>query len=349
MNNTNEKENNLFKKFAAMMWILHRYHQKNHHKSENMRNSYEKYAESRILALLKLQEEVTKKDLMFILGIPKQQFEEVFDKMNKEECISFTDSESDSDIIVKLTEKGKTSEIKEEKSGFNSIFDCLTDEEKGNLGQYIDTIVSSVKTKFKDDSDEEPESFDDFHRGSFHGKDFRQHDMRGKDFHGSFMPDHRMDRDFRGGHDRHFSFDRDREFGGFDRRHAMENERCGYGHGPHGHPGFDRNREFDGFDRRRHAMENERCGHGHGPHGHPDFDRNREFGGFDRRRHAMENERCGHGHGPHGRPDFDSNREFDGFDQRCSTENRRHAMKNSMCKSRYGFHKDFEFFKYKGR
>ena len=56
MNNTNERENSLFKKFAAMAWILHKYHQKNHHKHENMRNNREKHIENRILALLKLQE-----------------------------------------------------------------------------------------------------------------------------------------------------------------------------------------------------------------------------------------------------------------------------------------------------
>ncbi|MCP1223154.1 MarR family winged helix-turn-helix transcriptional regulator [Sebaldella sp. S0638] len=312
MNNTNKKENNLFKKFAAMMWILHRYHQKNHHKAENKRNSYVKYAESRILALLKLQENIDKKDLMFILGIPKHHFEEVLGKMNTEEYISLTDSENDSTVLVKLTEKGKTAEIKTEKSEFNSIFDCLSDEERENLGQYIDTIISSVKSKSDSDSEEENGFFGEFLGEDFHGKGFR-----------------------------HPFFHRDREFGDFERDFDMRDERCGHGHGPHGRPDFDRNRDFRGSDR-GFDMRNERCGHGHGhgPHGHPEFDRNRDFRDSERD-FDMRNERCehGHGHGPHGRPDFDRNRGFRGSD-------RGFDMRDERCGHGHG---NFDFFNYKKR
>ncbi len=294
MNNTNKKENNLFKKFAAMMWILHRYHQKNHYKAENKRNSYVKYAESRILALLKLQEDIDKKDLMFIFGILKHHFEEVLEKMSTEEYISLTDSEEDSAVVIKLTEKGKTAEIKNEKSEFNSIFDCLSDEERENLGQYIDTIISSVKTKSDNDSEEENGFFEEFLGEDSHGKGFR-----------------------------HPFFQRDREFGDFERGFDMRSERYRYGHGPHRHPhpDFDRNRDFRD-SKRSFDMRNQKCGHGHGPHGHPDFDRNRDFRGSERS-FDMRNERCGHGHGPHGHPDFDRNRDFRGSERDSNMRNER--------------------------
>ena len=285
MNNTIERENNLFKKVASMTWVLHKYHQKNHHNPENTRKHFEKYTENRILALLKLQEEISSKELMFLLGIPKHHFEEAVEKMKKKEIILLTDSENNT--IVQLTEKGRSAEIKNEKSEFDSIFDCLSEEEKENLGHYIDTIVSSVKSKFEDNSDNDTEFFDNFpkERDAFCKKDFEHHGMGGKEFYRSFMLNHRMNGDFNRCGEKHNPH-RHPDFHG---RHDMERRRHG-DHDSHRDFMFDRDPRFEGFDR-RFDMRNEKCGHGHGFQ--RDFDRNRDYD----KRYDMESEKCRSGHG----------------------------------------------------
>ena len=283
MNNTIERENNLFKKVASMTWVLHKYHQKNHHNPQNTKKHYEKYTENRILALLKLQEEISSKELMFILGIPKHHYKEAVEKMEKEEFIQLTDSENNT--IIKLTEKGRSAEIKNEKSEFDSIFDCLSEEEKENLGHYIDTIVSSVKSKFEEDSENDTEFFDDFHkeRNEFCRKDFAHPGMDGKEFYRSFLLNHGMNSNFnKCGEKRHPDFHG---------RHGLERRRHG-GHDSHRDFMFDRDPRFERFDR-RFDMENERCGHGHGHDFHRDFDRNKNHD----KRYGMESEKCRSGHG----------------------------------------------------
>ncbi len=283
MTNTIKKENNLFKKVASMTWILHKYHQKNHQNSGNKRRHYEKYTENRILALLKLQEEISSKELMFILGIPKYHYKEALEKMKKEDFILLTDSENDT--IVNLTEKGRLSEIKNEKSEFDSIFDCLSEEEKENFGHYIDTIVSSVKSKFEDNSDNDTEFFDNFHKGrdEFCSRDFVHPGMGGKEFHRPFPLNHGMDGNFSRCGEKH----KPHGHPDFHGRHDMERRRHG-GHDSHRDFMFDRGPGFEEFDRRS-DMRNERCRHGHDH----DFDRNRNYD----KRYDMENERCISGHG----------------------------------------------------
>lgn len=255
MNTINKKEDKLFKKCAEMMWVLHRYHRENHNKFEKTKDNHEKQAERRILAMLKLQEEMDKEELMFILGIPKYHFDKVLEKMEKSEFI--LSSEENGSFTVKITEKGKSEEEKEEKSEFESIFDCLSDEEKVNFGQYIDAVVSSVKPKLNDDTSE---PFNDFHRGNFHE---RHSGGQG------------MDRNFGRcgeGHDSHRSFN-------FFEKPDMEDERPVRGHEFHKHPHFHKDREFGGFDRRP-GMENERCREGHGPHRHFHSHREKDFREF---------------------------------------------------------------------
>ena len=286
MNNTIERENNLFKKVASMTWVLHKYHQKNHHNSQNTKKHYEKYTENRILALLKLQEEISSKELMFILGIPKHYYKEAVEKMEKEEFILLTDS--DNDTILKLTEKGRSAEIKNKKSEFDSIFDCLSEEEKENFGHYIDTIVSSVKSKFEDNSDNDTEFFDNFHieRDEFCRRDFAHPGIDGKEFYRSFLLNHGMDSNFNRCGEKH-SPHRHPDFHG---RHGME--RRGHGrHDSHRDFMFERDPRFDRSDK-RFDTRNERCGHTHGHNFHRDFDRNRDFDkGYD-----MESEKCRPGH-----------------------------------------------------
>ncbi len=268
MNNTNEKENNLFKKLGAMTWLLHKYHQKNHHNHENIKKHYEKYTESRILALLKLQEEIGSKELMFILDIPKHHFEEALEKMKKEEYLLLTDSEND--VFIKLTEKGRSAEIKNEKSEFNSIFDCLSEEEKENLNSYIDTIVSSLKTKFKNNSDNDTEFSDDFQRDSFHGKNLEHPGMDKKEFYRSFLLNHGMNDNFNRCGERHNSH----RYPGFHGRHDMERRRH-EGHESYRDFMFGRDQRHGESDNGRFDIRDERCGHGQGFH--RNFYRDREY------------------------------------------------------------------------
>lgn len=257
MNNTNEKEKHLFKKFANTMWILHKVHQKTHHKHTNMKKNYDTCTKNRILSLLKLQKEISKKELEFILDIPKHHFDQIIEKMAETEYIITAESEVNSDIIVKLTEKGEKAEIKAEKSKLDSLFDCLTDEEKENLGIYLDTIASSVKLNFDNSSD--------FFRDDFSEEEFWDYEMKERDFYKFFPPFHKMNKDFRDHKDEF----RPHRHPDFNERYRM-NRRRHEDFDPHENLDFERDGQFDDFDK-RHNPECERRGYSHAPHNNPDY------------------------------------------------------------------------------
>lgn len=226
MNKTNKRDNNLFEKLAEMVWVLHKYHEENHNQFEKVKNNHEKQAENRILAMLKLQEEMDKEELMYILDIPKYHFNKILDKMEKEENISFI-GEND-DIAIKITEKGKSKE-EEEKTEFDSIFDCLTEEEKTNFFQYVDTIATSVKPKL---NNEDSEYFDNFSKGDFHKKHSEHH---------------RENRNFRGKDQNYDSH----EYFGFFGKSGIENKNCGHKHGAQKHFNFRRHKDSGDYRRDR--------------------------------------------------------------------------------------------------
>lgn len=142
MDMNNEKSTDLFGQFARVEWLLHRYHQHNHRAFGPMGDIHR--GQGRVLALLKMQPEISQKDLSFLLDMRPQSIGELLAKLEKNGYITRTQSEADRRIVnIKLTEAGE--KATEQQHGRGELFDCLAEEERETLSVYLDRIIAHME------------------------------------------------------------------------------------------------------------------------------------------------------------------------------------------------------------
>jgi len=158
-NNNMEMENDyseFYEKLARLQWLLHR-----RHLQQTL--EYGPFADptrgqGRVLAMLKIQPEISTKDMSYLLGIRVQSLNELLNKLGKTGLVTREPSESDRRVLmVKLTEKGK-----EEQSGnadFSGIFDCLNAEEQAAFADYLDRVIAALENQVGAEDGEEMESW----------------------------------------------------------------------------------------------------------------------------------------------------------------------------------------------
>lgn len=150
------KEPELFEQFARIEWMLHRFHQHNHRMHGPMGDPHR--GQGRVLALLKMQPEISQKDLSYLLDMRPQSVGELLAKLERGGFIERTASEDDRRVInIKLTEEGRNAT--KQQTNRQDFFDCLNGEEKAELGSYLNRIINGMEERF------------DRHEG-FHGEHF---------------------------------------------------------------------------------------------------------------------------------------------------------------------------------
>ncbi|MDR1873523.1 MAG: MarR family transcriptional regulator [Synergistaceae bacterium] len=148
-----ENNTELFRKFARAMWLLHRHHQYSHSRHGPMGDPHR--GQGRILALLKMQPQISQKDLAFLLDMRPQSMGELLIKLERGGYITRTPSESDHRVLdIKLTEEGLNAAnvAGEGKSHLDGLFDCFTADEQATLGEYLDRIMASMEKEFGDNA-----------------------------------------------------------------------------------------------------------------------------------------------------------------------------------------------------
>jgi DNA-binding MarR family transcriptional regulator len=112
--------------------------------------------QGRILAVLKLRDGISTKDLSYLLGVRISSMNELLLKLEKSGYIVREPSEQDKRImLIKLTEKGRNVQ-QPETHNFGDIFSCLSDEEQMKFGEYLDRIIAILYA----DSDDDDNSFE---------------------------------------------------------------------------------------------------------------------------------------------------------------------------------------------
>lgn len=155
----NNMENDYFEfyeKLSRLQWLLHRRHLR-------QTLEYGPFADptrgqGRVLAMLKMQPEISTKDMSYLLGIRVQSLNELLNKLEKAGLVTREPSESDRRVLmVKLTEKGKA-----EQSGdvdYSGIFDCLNAEEQSAFADYLDRVISALENQAGAEDGEELENW----------------------------------------------------------------------------------------------------------------------------------------------------------------------------------------------
>ncbi len=171
----NENNLDLIGQFTRIEWLLHRYHQQNHTHHGPMGDP--RRGQGRVLAILKIQPEISQKDLSYLLDMRPQSLGELLSKLEKNGYITRTPSETDRRVMnIKLTQEGK--ETSEQEFSFEKLFECLDEEEQNNLSSYLRRVIETLEAQF---DDEQPEQgFDPRERGDnpFDGH-FGGHGRRG--------------------------------------------------------------------------------------------------------------------------------------------------------------------------
>jgi len=109
--------------------------------------------QGRILAVLKLRDGISTKDLSYLLGVRVSSLNELLAKMEKAEYVTRELSEQDKRImLVKLTEKGRSEEQPDAQDP-EDIFSCLTEEEQETMEALLDKIIAVLHENVSEDDE----------------------------------------------------------------------------------------------------------------------------------------------------------------------------------------------------
>jgi DNA-binding MarR family transcriptional regulator len=188
-----EQNDELIELFFKLHLLLHRYHTFNLKRFGPLGNPH--LGQGRVLSFLKhVHPHINQKELSHLLHMRTQSLGEILGKLERSGHIIRTPSETDRrEMLISLTDVGAAmnASIKQREEELNSIFDCVTEEDKKYLQDLLKRIISSLEEKLKE-SPVEPECDAHHEHGSNpHGEHFVRvsHDGR-EPRHGYFPKTH---------------------------------------------------------------------------------------------------------------------------------------------------------------
>lgn len=136
--------------------------------------------QGRVLAILKMKENISQKELSYLLDMSKQSLAELLAKLEKKGFINREPSSEDRRVSnISLTEKGKeAAEFKDESEDKMNFLDCLNEEELEIFLDYLNRIIEYYQSQFMNDEDfvQRKKVFEKFmkeHEKRENGRDFR--------------------------------------------------------------------------------------------------------------------------------------------------------------------------------
>jgi len=197
--------NELYEKLARLQWLLHKQHIRGYAELGPMADTTR--GQGRILALLKLHDGISTKDLSYLLGVRVSSLNELLSKLEKNGHVTRESSEQDKRVmLVKLTDKGRSVE-EPGKVDFGGIFACLSADEQRAFGEYLDRVIAALTEKLGIDDEEfermatAREHFVEMMGGHFDRRDFQglfggfgRHDHGERDHHHHDHHDHHDER-----------------------------------------------------------------------------------------------------------------------------------------------------------
>jgi len=132
----------LFDKLMQLEWLLRKNRFRGYTEGGHMADTTR--GQGRILAVLKLRDGISTKDLSYLLGIQVSSMNELLAKMEKNGYVAREPSEQDKRVMLcKLTDKGRVEEQADAPEGAD-IFGCLTGDEQKTLGELLDKVIAAL-------------------------------------------------------------------------------------------------------------------------------------------------------------------------------------------------------------
>jgi len=145
-----ENYTDCYEKLSKLQWLLQRQHIMSHAQHGPLADTTR--GQGRVLAALKIQPNISTKDLSYLLGIRVPSLNELLNKLEKGGFIVRTPSEADKRVmIIRLTEKGKST--RQEDVDYSGTLDCLSAEEQERFGEYLDRIIAALEAQVGDEPD----------------------------------------------------------------------------------------------------------------------------------------------------------------------------------------------------
>ena len=146
--------------------LLHRY--------QNQAQSFHGFAnphrgQGRVLMILAMQEEITQKELGYLLDMRNQSLSELLAKLEQKGLITRAQAERDRrTTLIRLTTEGKqmAMQLKLQQEQPDSLFDELQQEEKEVFASYLQRLIDALKQR-SIDSIQDERGFDEERRRAF--------------------------------------------------------------------------------------------------------------------------------------------------------------------------------------
>lgn len=142
----------LMGRLDRLYWLLHKQQRRKYTKTNPVSDPTK--GQGRILAMLKLQDAISTKDLAFLLDIRVSTLNEMLSKLEKGDYIMREADPSDRRVmLVRLTDKGRNAQ-QSENTPPADIIDCLDDQEQTNLCDYLDRLIAAIENELEPDSED---------------------------------------------------------------------------------------------------------------------------------------------------------------------------------------------------
>lgn len=170
----------LVEKYFRVESMLHRYRYFARKQHGRMADPHR--GQGRVLALLKMQPEISQRELGYLLGMRNQSLGELLAKLERSGYVTRTPSEKDRRVMdVHLTPEGEAAaqSMESQQDGVEMPFDFLSEEEQTQLSAILDHIIEALTEKMGEE-DMEDDRFDPRRPGfGPHGRGFEGWEGRG--------------------------------------------------------------------------------------------------------------------------------------------------------------------------
>lgn len=145
----NEQASLVIEKFFKVESLLHRY--RHFMRKDQGRMGADPFrGQGRVLALLKLQPEISQRELGFLLDMRTQSLGELLAKLERSGYIVRTPNETDRRVLnIRLTPEGEAvaARMAEVQRNMENPFDFLTEEEQASFINILDKVIAALEEK----------------------------------------------------------------------------------------------------------------------------------------------------------------------------------------------------------
>jgi DNA-binding MarR family transcriptional regulator len=170
----------LMEQFLQFEVLLHRYHTNQFKNFGPLGNPHR--GQGRVLSILKIKNEISQKELGYLLDMRNTSLGELLNKLEQNGYIERSPSTEDRRTsVIRLTPEGKKTADKiddatneREQLNLDKVFNCLNKKEQSNLNSYLERISTELKRQLVEQGIDDPafearirERLEKFHLGFF--------------------------------------------------------------------------------------------------------------------------------------------------------------------------------------